>query len=74
MMVGDGVFLEAYWKTAWLFVTPAVLVGISTLSILVVGPPSYGSYTFPTVPYGVGWAMALGSSIMIPLFFVITVS
>ncbi|UYV60163.1 SLC6A7 [Cordylochernes scorpioides] len=63
-----GVSPNIYWKSMWVFITPATLIGILIFLWITYTPASYGDYVFPEWANALGWLMALASVILIPIF------
>ncbi|PWA22638.1 hypothetical protein CCH79_00002171 [Gambusia affinis] len=56
-----------FFRFCWLVVDPVLITVILIFSILQFKPARYGDYVFPPWAQGVGWVIALGSIIWIPL-------
>lgn len=56
-----------YFRLCWLIVAPGLVIVILIFSIIQFKPARYGNYFFPTWAQGVGWVIAMGSIIWIPL-------
>ncbi|XP_056450857.1 sodium- and chloride-dependent GABA transporter ine [Gadus chalcogrammus] len=64
-MTGKGA--NIYFKFCWLIVAPVLITVILIFSIIQFKPARYEDYVFPGWAQGVGWVIALGSIIWIPL-------
>nr|XP_054754590.1 sodium- and chloride-dependent glycine transporter 1-like [Lytechinus pictus] len=68
VMLGYGI--PIYWKIAWMFIAPFVIVFIFIFFCVVYQPLIYdASYTYPQWGETLGWLMALSVMIFIPGYF-----
>ncbi|XP_033505661.2 sodium- and chloride-dependent GABA transporter ine [Epinephelus lanceolatus] len=56
-----------YFRLCWLIVAPGLVAVILIFSIIQFKPARYEHYVFPPWAQGVGWVIAMGSIIWIPL-------
>uniref|UniRef100_A0A8C9XRN0 Transporter n=1 Tax=Sander lucioperca TaxID=283035 RepID=A0A8C9XRN0_SANLU len=56
-----------FFRLCWLIVAPVLITVILIFSIIQFKPARYGDYVFPPWAQGVGWVIAMGSIIWIPL-------
>ncbi|XP_031713275.1 sodium- and chloride-dependent GABA transporter 1 [Anarrhichthys ocellatus] len=56
-----------FFRLCWLIVAPVLVTVILIFSIIQFKPARYGDYVFPPWAQGVGWVIAMGSIIWIPL-------
>ncbi|XP_077984966.1 sodium-dependent proline transporter-like [Glandiceps talaboti] len=61
------------WKICWIGVSPILMTGVMIFSFIKYSPASYGDYIFPPWAEGVGWAMAMLSVVVIPLYMVLVI-
>ncbi|XP_072279056.1 sodium-dependent noradrenaline transporter [Pyxicephalus adspersus] len=59
-----------YWRLCWKFVSPAFLLFVVITSIVTYNPLSYDDYHFPPWANQAGWAIALSSMILVPIYFI----
>uniref|UniRef100_A0A8C2X352 Transporter n=1 Tax=Cyclopterus lumpus TaxID=8103 RepID=A0A8C2X352_CYCLU len=64
-MTGKGP--NIFFRLCWLIVAPVLITVILIFSIVQFKPARYGDYVFPPWAQGVGWVIAMGSIIWIPL-------
>ncbi|XP_004076748.3 sodium- and chloride-dependent GABA transporter ine [Oryzias latipes] len=64
-MTGKGA--NIFFRVCWLIVAPVLVAVILIFSIIQFKPARYEDYVFPPWAQGVGWVIALGSIIWIPL-------
>ncbi|RVE63531.1 hypothetical protein OJAV_G00137340 [Oryzias javanicus] len=64
-MTGRGA--NIFFRVCWLIVAPVLVAVILIFSIIQFRPARYEDYVFPPWAQGVGWVIALGSIIWIPL-------
>ncbi|XP_037323629.1 sodium- and chloride-dependent GABA transporter ine [Pungitius pungitius] len=56
-----------FFRLCWLIVAPVLITVILVFSVIQFKPARYGDYVFPPWAQGVGWVIAMGSIIWIPL-------
>ncbi|XP_054482431.1 sodium- and chloride-dependent GABA transporter 1 isoform X3 [Anoplopoma fimbria] len=56
-----------FFRLCWLIIAPVLITVILIFSIIQFKPARYGDYVFPPWAQGVGWVIAMGSIIWIPL-------
>ncbi|XP_059207829.1 sodium- and chloride-dependent GABA transporter ine [Centropristis striata] len=56
-----------FFRICWLIVAPLLIAVILIFSVIQFKPARYGDYVFPPWAQGVGWVIAMGSIIWIPL-------
>ncbi|KAF1378862.1 hypothetical protein PFLUV_G00194910 [Perca fluviatilis] len=56
-----------FFRLCWLIVAPVLITVILIFSIIQFKPARYGDYVFPPWAQAVGWVIAMGSIIWIPL-------
>ncbi|KAA8586396.1 hypothetical protein FQN60_000232 [Etheostoma spectabile] len=56
-----------FFRVCWLVIAPVLITVILIFSIIQFKPARYGDYVFPPWAQGVGWVIAMGSIIWIPL-------
>nr|XP_040038347.1 sodium- and chloride-dependent GABA transporter ine [Gasterosteus aculeatus aculeatus] len=56
-----------FFRLCWLIVAPVLITVILIFSVIQFKPARYGDYVFPPWAQGVGWVIAMGSIIWIPL-------
>ncbi|XP_068456191.1 sodium- and chloride-dependent GABA transporter ine [Clinocottus analis] len=56
-----------FFRVCWLIITPVLITVILVFSIIQFKPARYEDYVFPPWAQGVGWVVAMGSIIWIPL-------
>ncbi|KAM5138043.1 sodium-dependent noradrenaline transporter [Mantella aurantiaca] len=59
-----------YWRLCWKFVSPAFLLFVVITSIVTYLPISYDDYKFPPWANRTGWAIALSSMLLVPIYFI----
>ncbi|XP_069824557.1 sodium-dependent noradrenaline transporter isoform X1 [Dendropsophus ebraccatus] len=59
-----------YWRLCWKFVSPAFLLFVVIASIVTYNPLEYDDYRFPPWANRTGWAIALSSMMLVPLYFI----
>ncbi|XP_058536188.1 sodium-dependent dopamine transporter isoform X2 [Ochotona princeps] len=57
-----------YWRLCWKLVSPCFLLFVVVVSIVTFKPPHYGAYVFPNWANALGWAIALSSMVMVPVY------
>ncbi|XP_058419498.1 sodium-dependent dopamine transporter [Diceros bicornis minor] len=57
-----------YWRLCWKFVSPCFLLFVVVVSIVTFRPPHYGAYVFPEWANVLGWAIAVSSMSMVPIY------
>ncbi|KAF6357563.1 solute carrier family 6 member 3 [Rhinolophus ferrumequinum] len=57
-----------YWRLCWKFVSPCFLLFVVVVSIVTFRPPHYGDYVFPEWANALGWAIAMSSMSMVPIY------
>lgn len=60
-----------WWRVAWKFFTPLLLVSLVVFSCVDYTPVSYRNYVFPEWANALGWLVSMTSVAMIPLLVVI---
>lgn len=59
-----------YWRLCWKFVSPCFLLFVVVVSVVTFRPPHYGDYVFPEWANALGWAIAMSSMSMVPIYAV----
>ncbi|CAH2324783.1 sodium-dependent noradrenaline transporter [Pelobates cultripes] len=59
-----------YWRLCWKFVSPAFLLFVVIVSIITYKPLTYDEYKFPLWANQTGWAVALSSMILVPIYII----
>ncbi|XP_053305542.1 sodium-dependent noradrenaline transporter [Spea bombifrons] len=59
-----------YWRLCWKFVSPAFLLFIVIVSIVTYKPLTYDEYKFPPWANRTGWAIALSSMLLVPIYII----
>ncbi|KAM4720777.1 sodium-dependent noradrenaline transporter [Rhinophrynus dorsalis] len=59
-----------YWRLCWKFVSPAFLLFVVIVSIATYKPLKYDEYLFPAWANPTGWAIALSSMILVPIYII----
>ncbi|XP_075181541.1 sodium-dependent noradrenaline transporter [Anomaloglossus baeobatrachus] len=59
-----------YWRLCWKFVSPAFLLFVVITSIVTYKPLDYEDYHFPPWANRTGWAIALSSMLLVPIYFI----
>uniref|UniRef100_A0A8C5WII2 Solute carrier family 6 member 2 n=1 Tax=Leptobrachium leishanense TaxID=445787 RepID=A0A8C5WII2_9ANUR len=57
-----------YWRLCWKFVSPAFLLFVVIVSITTYKPLTYDEYKFPSWANQTGWAVALSSMLLVPIY------
>lgn len=57
-----------YWRLCWKFVSPCFLLFVVVVSVVTFRPPHYGDYVFPEWANALGWAIAMSSMSMVPIY------
>lgn len=57
-----------YWRLCWKFVSPCFLLFVVVVSVVTFRPPHYGDYVFPEWANVLGWAIAMSSMSMVPIY------
>ncbi|XP_069913023.1 sodium-dependent dopamine transporter [Oryctolagus cuniculus] len=57
-----------YWRLCWKLVSPCFLLFMVVVSIVTFRPPRYGAYIFPDWANALGWAIAVSSMAMVPIY------
>eukprot|EP00079_Xenopus_tropicalis_P035191 XP_017948962.1 PREDICTED: sodium-dependent noradrenaline transporter [Xenopus tropicalis] len=59
-----------YWRLCWKFVSPAFLLFVVIVSIVTYKPLMYDEYKFPPWANRTGWAIALSSMTLVPIYII----
>ncbi|MEE6520479.1 hypothetical protein FKM82_018364 [Ascaphus truei] len=59
-----------YWRLCWKFVSPAFLLFVVIVSIVTFKPLTYDEYVYPHWANRAGWAVAMSSMILVPVYII----
>jgi len=66
IMIGYTPNTAIWWRFAWLYVTPTIIVGLIICYVAFYTPVTYGSVIYPGWAEAVGWMSCFASIVLIP--------